>query len=53
MIRSAAYRIAIIYSSAFALATLALGLGVYAAAHVALRGQLEWLMTPRQLRALA
>ena len=41
MIRSAAYRIAIIYSAAFALATLALGLGVYAAAHVALRGQLD------------
>ncbi len=41
MVRSAAYRIAIVYSAAFAAATLALGGGVYWAAHVALHRQLD------------
>ncbi len=41
MVRSAAYRIAIVYSAAFATATLALGAGVYWAAHVALHRQLD------------
>lgn len=41
MVRSAAYRIAIVSSLAFALATCVLGLVVYLAAHAALAGQLD------------
>lgn len=41
MVPSAAYRIAIVYSAAFAAATLALGGGIYWAAHIALRNQLD------------
>ncbi|WP_019832078.1 sensor histidine kinase [Sphingomonas sp. PR090111-T3T-6A] len=41
MVRSAAYRIAIVYSAAFAAAAMALGGGVYWAAHVALHRQLD------------
>lgn len=41
MIRSAAYRIAIVYSAAVAVATMALGGGIYWAAQGALRGQLD------------
>ncbi|WBO21304.1 sensor histidine kinase [Sphingomonas abietis] len=41
MMRSAAYRISIIYSLAFSLAMVALGGAVYLSAHVALRGQLD------------
>lgn len=41
MVRSAAYRIAIISSLAFAIATCALGLFVYLSAHAALAGQLD------------
>lgn len=41
MIRSAAYRIAIVYSAAFALAISVLGLGVYWTADHALRAQLD------------
>ena len=40
-LRSAAYRIALIYSGAFVLATLLLGLMVYLAAHAALVRQLD------------
>ena len=41
MMRSAAYRIATIYSAAFVVATLVLGVAVYYAAHVALQTQLD------------
>src|ERR1700748_1315512 len=41
MVRSAAYRIAIVYSAALAAATMALGGRVYWAAHVALRVKLD------------
>lgn len=41
LLRSAAYRIALVSSLAFALATLALGAGVYYAAHAALARQMD------------
>jgi signal transduction histidine kinase len=41
MIRSAAYRIAIVYAAAFAVAVLVLGVGVYWAADRALRAQFD------------
>ena len=41
MIRSAAYRIAALYSFAYAAATIVLGAGVYWAAHDGLRRQFD------------